>query len=108
VDLPSYVSSTGDATVVETFGQPRSAKDSIVGVQGAALKIKVKAAPVEGKANDAVIALLARGLGVATARLHVVSGRSSRHKRIRVDGLTPEAVAGALALVLSSHAHDGG
>jgi uncharacterized protein len=108
VDLPSWVTRSGDAAVINAFVQPRSAKEGIVGVHGAALKIKVSAPPADGRANAAVEKLLARTLGVARSDVAVVSGQSSRHKRIRVGRMTPAAVADAVALVLSSGAHDRG
>ena len=94
--------------VVDAFVQPRSAKNALVGVHGRALKVKVTAPPVDGKANEATEKLFARWLRVPRGTVEIVSGHSSRHKLIRVSGAVPETVATALALVLSSGAHDGG
>ena len=94
--------------MVDAFVQPRSAKNALVGMHGRALKVKVTAPPVDGKANTAICKLFAGWLGVPRSSVEVVSGHSSRHKRIRVAGAAPEAVASAFALVLSSRAHDGG
>lgn len=78
------------------FVQPRAARDAIVGVHGEALKLKVSAPPLEGRANRAVERLLADRLGVAHGDVNVVSGDSSRSKRIEVRGLGPVAVADRL------------
>ena len=105
---PSYLRSDGPDVIVDAWVQPRAAKDSLVGFHGHALKVKVTAPPADGKANDAVCRLFAEWLGVARSDVEVVSGHSSRSKRIRVAGVAAEAVTGAFALVLSSRAHDGG
>jgi uncharacterized protein (TIGR00251 family) len=107
-DLPPYLSLLGNDVAIDAFVQPRSAKNALVGLHGHALKVKVTASPVDGKANAAVCKLFARWLEVPNSSLEIVSGHSSRHKRIRVAGMPPQAVASAFALVLSSRAHDGG
>jgi uncharacterized protein (TIGR00251 family) len=107
-ELPPYLARSGDALTIEVFVQPRSAKDALVGVHGRALKLKVTAPPVDGRANDAVVELFAKWLAVPRSGVEVVAGRSSRHKQIRVLGTTPERVTSAVAAVLSSRAHDGG
>ena len=50
------------------------------------LKARVSAPPEDGKANEALIKLLARALGVAKSKLRIVSGSSSRLKTIELDG----------------------
>ena len=59
----------------------------LVGVHGPALKIKVRAAPEQGKANAAVCTLVAELLDVAPARCIVTSGASSRYKKVAVEGI---------------------
>ena len=67
---------------------PRSARDAIEGIDDeGALRVRVTAAPADGAANKAVIKLLAKALGVPKSALTLVSGASSRHKRLRVDGV---------------------
>ena len=68
---------------------PRSAKPGIGGWQGGAdgrheLEVRVAEAPADGKANEAVIRLLAKALGVSRSSVKIVSGQTSRHKRIEV------------------------
>ena len=67
--------------------QPRSSRRGIEGLYGDALKVRVQAAPVDGAANDAVIAVLAEVLGVARSAVRVVSGTTARSKVIEVEGL---------------------
>lgn len=64
--------------------QPRSASDQIVGVVGDAVKIRLTAPPVEGKANKALTRLVAREFGVAPGRVSVVGGERGRDKHLRI------------------------
>jgi uncharacterized protein len=66
---------------------PSSSRDAIVGWLDEALKIKVKAPPERGKANIAVIDLLATKLGVDKRSIEVISGHSSPAKIIEIHGL---------------------
>ncbi len=102
--LPGYVTAAKDAVLVDVFVQPRAARDAIVGVHGAAVKMKVTAPPVEDRANVAAATMLAAVLRLPPARVELVAGRTSRHKRFAVRGITPEKVAEALSAVLSSRA----
>jgi len=67
---------------------PRASKKEIVGVHGDALKVRLTAPPVEGRANDALIAFLAQWLGVRKSQVEIVAGATSRRKMIRVIGLS--------------------
>lgn len=66
--------------------QPGAKRNAIVGKYGNSLKISVTAAPENGKANKAVINLVTKWLGVDTAQADIVSGRTSRDKRIHITG----------------------
>jgi uncharacterized protein (TIGR00251 family) len=71
---------------------PRASSDAIDGVHDGALRIRVMAPAVEGAANAALIALLARELGVAKRDVRIVAGASSRQKLVVVDGADREAI----------------
>lgn len=71
---------------------PRSSKNEIVGKEGDVYKVKVTAPPVDGKANSALIALLAERLNRPKGDIQIIGGKSSREKRIRVHGLPGEEV----------------
>jgi len=64
--------------------QPGAKKSQVAGLHGGALKIRVAAPPVEGKANAALIAYLAKALGVPKRAVTVVKGELSREKLVRV------------------------
>ena len=82
--------------VVDVHVQPRAGRTAVVGRHGAALKLRVAAPPADGAANDATCALLARTLDVKVGAVTLVSGATSRTKRIRIDGVDGPTVADAL------------
>ncbi len=68
---------------------PRSAKPGIGGWRAGAdgreeLEVRVAEAPADGAANDAVVKLLAKALGLSRSEVSIVAGHSSRHKRVGV------------------------
>ena len=64
--------------------QPGARKSEVAGVHGAALKIRVAAPPLEGRANAALATFVAGALGVPRSRVSVVKGESSRQKTVLV------------------------
>jgi len=79
---------------------PRAARDRLTGWRDGLLTARVAAAPVDGAANAALLALVARALGVPRSRVRLRSGASSREKTLEVEGLDQEAVAARLAALL--------
>ncbi len=74
----------------------RSRKNEISGPYGQAVKIRLTAPPVEGKANEALIEFLAKRLDVPRRKIEILSGASSRYKMVCVFGLTPQELEGRL------------
>ncbi len=72
--------------------RPGAARRGVAGVQDGALVVRVTARPVEGAANRALLETLAAALGVRPGALALVGGERSRRKRVRVTGLTADAV----------------
>lgn len=66
---------------------PSASRDAVVGWQEDVLRVQVRAPAQRGKANEALLRLLAAALGVDRRRLRIVSGRTSRQKVVSVDGL---------------------
>jgi uncharacterized protein len=77
--------------------QPGAARPGVVGRHGDAVKVRVGAAPERGRANAALVELLAAELGVRRADVEVVAGRSSRTKRVRIAGVDADRVDAWLA-----------
>ena len=73
---------------------PKASANRIEGIavreDGAALKVRVTAVPDKGKANKAIVRLLSKQTGVASGRFDVVSGMTSRKKRLKISGADEE------------------
>ena len=67
--------------------QPRASRNAIE-IDGERIMVRVTAAPESGKANDAVVALLAKRLGVPKRSVQIVRGYKSRDKGIRIEGIS--------------------
>jgi uncharacterized protein len=77
--------------------QPRASKDQFAGVVDGVLRVRLRAPPVEGAANEALVAFLADELGVSRRHVRIVSGFGSRNKVIEVDALARPALDRILA-----------
>ncbi|NML26612.1 DUF167 domain-containing protein [Zoogloea dura] len=83
----TWLSRAADGSVVLTLHiQPGARKTELAGLHGEALKIRLAAPPVDGKANAALVAFLAKACGVSKSAVELVSGETSRSKRVRVRG----------------------
>ena len=84
----------GDGRITLTLHiQPGAKKTEFAGLHGEALKIRLAAPPVDGKANEALIRFIAETLGLPKAAVNLKSGQTSRRKVVEVCGATTEAVA---------------
>ena len=72
---------------------PGASKSEIVGVEGGALKVRLAAAPVKGKANKELVRLLARAFGVRGSDVEIVAGHRARLKKVQVYGADPNTVS---------------
>jgi uncharacterized protein (TIGR00251 family) len=88
---PSFLRAQPDGTLLSVKVQPRARGDEIAGAASGELKIKVTALPVDAAANEALLRLLAEKLGCAQNRVELVRGHQSRHKVIKLHGITPSA-----------------
>jgi uncharacterized protein YggU (UPF0235/DUF167 family) len=79
----------------------------VVGRHGDAWKLRVAAAPEHGKANDAVLELLAETLDVPRASLTLVSGGASRNKIVELTGIEPDEIERRLATAGGQETHTG-
>ncbi len=85
------------STRVQLRVSPGARHACVVGRHGDAWKIRVAPAPEHGKANDAVVALLAATLALPRAGIAIVSGHSSRDKTVALEGIDPEQTERLLA-----------
>jgi uncharacterized protein (TIGR00251 family) len=75
----------GQALVLDIRVQPRASRDEVAGPSGDRLKIRLQAVPVDGKANQQLLKFLAGVCGVAKSAVKLLSGATSRNKRIRIN-----------------------
>ena len=71
---------------------PRASRERFGPVHGDRIKVSVTSPPVDGAANQAIVKLIAKRLGVANAAVKVLTGLSSRRKRVQVMGVLPDTV----------------
>jgi uncharacterized protein (TIGR00251 family) len=90
---PIPVRETADGAVFRIRVVPRASRSEAAGIQGDALKLRVAAAPSEGKANDECIRLLAEILGVKRSRVTIIAGHTARTKTVAVEGLKADRIA---------------
>jgi len=103
-DVPWQVLADGLAVTVRLT--PKGGRNAIDGIERMAdgrsvLKVRVRAAPSEGEANDALMRLMAKSLGVAPRAVSLVVGATARVKRLEVAGAGP-ALAAALARIVGA------
>lgn len=96
---PPYLRAESDGVVLSVKVQPRASANQIGEVMGNELRIKVTAPPVDSAANEALMRFLADTLDCGRNRIELLRGQTSRHKTLRIRGLSLEAVAAALGKV---------
>lgn len=74
-------------TIIKIKVEPRSSRSGVVGQYGDALKVKLAAPPVEGKANEELIKVLAKEFGISKKDIEIISGHSSKNKVVRLTGV---------------------
>jgi len=71
---------------LNVHAQPGARRSEVQGVHGDAIKIRIKARPVDGAANQALLELLAEAMTVPRSRCALIAGETGRRKRVRVEG----------------------
>lgn len=87
-----WLSSRSDGVRICVRVQPRARRNEVAGRHGDALKIRLQAPPVAGKANQALIKFLAGKLGTPTSSIRILSGASNRNKILEVSGVSGDTV----------------
>lgn len=93
---PFEVDAGGDV-VIRVYVQPGASRPGVAGRHGDAVKLKVGAAPERGRANTAVVKLLAAELSLRPSDVEVLTGHTHRLKRVRLRNVDPDAVSTWLA-----------
>jgi len=95
----NWIAATKTGVMLSVHACPRAAHDAVQGLHGDAVKIRLRSPPVDGKANDALIAFLSQILDVPARDLIIVAGHSARRKRLAITGVTEAAVRAKLGLL---------
>ena len=85
--MPFYTQ-TSEGLLINVRAQPRSSRAGLDGLIGDALKVRIRSAPVDGKANKELIETLADAFNLSKSRVVFKSGETSKTKRILLIGLT--------------------
>ena len=101
--LPTWLEDTPRGAVLRIRAKPRSSRPGIEPA-GDTLAVRVKAAPVDGKANKEIAETLAVAFGVAKSRVSIVSGGTSKTKRALLAGVGAAEAAAAAAAAMAGAA----
>jgi uncharacterized protein len=82
-----------EGTILPVRAQPGAKRNEIRGEQDGMLKVCVTQSPEKGKANKAVVELMAKSLGLRKSQIELLSGDTSHQKRFLIRGITPEELA---------------
>jgi len=99
MSFPPYLRAEPDGVWLSIKLQPRASVNAIGDVMGSELRVKVTAPPVDSAANEALIRFLAETLNCARNKIELVRGHTSRHKTVRLHGMSAEDVAKRIAEV---------
>lgn len=88
IDLP-FITTRNNDLILSVYIQPRASKNQICGIQGEELKIRLTSPPVDGAANKLCREFIADLFDVSKSSVEIISGETSRHKRLRIIGNNP-------------------
>ena len=100
--LPCLQLTADGSLLLRLHVQPRAAHNQVAGLQGEALKLRLTSPPVDGKANKAVIATLARLLDLPKSCLSLRSGLQSRTKTVRIENADEAQLRARLQTLLAA------
>ena len=83
--MADWLTKHENGSILQLHIQPNSSKDEIMGLHGGRLKIKIKAQPIEGEANSALIDYLSVVFKISKKKIFLLQGESSRQKKILVE-----------------------
>ncbi len=82
--MPTFYQWQDDDLILNIKAQPKASRDEFCEVLGDAIKLRITAPPVDGKANQHIIRFLAKQFGVSKSKVEFLSGETARHKRFRI------------------------
>jgi uncharacterized protein (TIGR00251 family) len=95
--MPGFLRVQTDGVLLSVKLQPRASANQIGEALGNELRIKVTAPPVDAAANEALVRLLAEALDCPRNHVELIRGHTSRHKTVKLYGLSAETVLSRLS-----------
>ncbi|HEY5995184.1 MAG TPA: DUF167 domain-containing protein [Gallionellaceae bacterium] len=92
--MPPWYRNEGAAVVLTLHVQPGAKRSEIAGLHGDALKIRLAAPPIEGRANEALMRFISELFNVPLRNVELLRGAQSRHKMVKISGsaVSPESL----------------
>lgn len=87
-DCKSVIKPNAKGTYVSVIVSPRASKSEVMGVYDGALKVRLKAAPVDGAANKELVTTLARFFAAPKSSVSIAGGKASRRKTVCLEGMS--------------------
>jgi uncharacterized protein len=91
--IEAAVVATPNGVRLRVFAKPRASRSEVLGEKDGAVVVALAAPPVEGAANEELVATLARVFSVPRRSIKLLAGLTGRHKRVEIEGLTLQRVA---------------
>jgi uncharacterized protein len=89
-----------EGVILPVKAQPRASRDGIRGEAGGMLKVSVTQVAEKGKANQAILEVLAEGLGMRRSQIELISGETQSQKKFLIRGVTREELARRIAALV--------
>lgn len=94
--MGEILTETAEGVIINVRAAPRSSRAGLDGMMGDALKVRIRSAPVDGKANKELIEVLADAFGLPKSSVVFKGGETSKTKRLLLRGITKEAILSRL------------
>ncbi|WP_337176414.1 DUF167 domain-containing protein [Paludisphaera sp.] len=91
-----------EGVLLNVHAQPGARREGVTGEHAGALRVAVNAPPDKGKANAAIVAVLAEALGLKGSQVALIAGETSRRKRVLLAGLSVEDASRRVEAALAS------
>ncbi len=96
-NLPAFIKEQPGCVLLAIKAQPRAPRNEIGTIAGDELKIRITAPPVDAAANEALLEFIAESVGCKRNQIELLRGGTSRHKVVRISGVSSTAVAERLS-----------
>ncbi len=90
-----------DGAILPVRAQPGARRNEVRGIQDGAVKVCVTQAPEKGKANKAIVEVLARWLGLRRSQIELISGETASHKKFLIREVSPEELSERIKTLLA-------